>query len=130
MESPSTQDYATFNSQLANLDQALALERVGGDTELLQEVARLFLDDCPNSMAMIRSAIKANDAKALERAAHNLTGAVANFGAEATVHAALRLEEIGRAGRMDQVETAFQTLEAALARLTPELTALADGSAV
>jgi hypothetical protein len=54
---------------------------------------------------------------------------VANFGAEATVHAARRLEEMGRAGRMDQVEAAFQILKAALERLTPELAALADGSA-
>jgi HPt (histidine-containing phosphotransfer) domain-containing protein len=58
-----------------------------------------------------------------------LKGAVANFGAEATVHAARRLEELGRVGQMDQVEPAFQTLQAALERLTPELTALADGSA-
>jgi HPt (histidine-containing phosphotransfer) domain-containing protein len=129
MKSPSAQDHVSFNSQLANLDRALALERVGGDTELLQEVARLFLDDCPNSIASIRSAIEAQDAKALERAAHNLKGAVANFGAEATVHAARRLEEMGRTGQLDQVETAFQALKAALERLTPELTALADGSA-
>lgn len=126
MEPPSVRDYTLFNSQLANLDRALALERVGGDTELLQEVARLFLDDCPNAMAMIRNAVEAGDPKALERAAHNLKGAVANFGAEATVHAALQLEEIGRSGRMEEVAAAFQTLEAALDRLTPELTALAD----
>lgn len=125
MEPPSARDHALFNGQLANLDRALALERVGGDAELLQEVARLFLDDCPNAMGMIRKAIEAGDPKALERAAHNLKGAVANFGAEATVHAAFRLEEMGRAGRMEEVALAFQRLEAALDRLTPELTALA-----
>ena len=35
-----------FGQQLAKLDKAIALERLGGDEELLKEVAALFL---PNS---------------------------------------------------------------------------------
>jgi HPt (histidine-containing phosphotransfer) domain-containing protein len=128
MEGISAQDHALLNGQLTSLDRAIALERVGGDAELLQEVARLFIDDYPNSMKSIRAAIDAHDAKALERAAHNLKGAVANFGAQATVQAALRLEQIGRAGRVEGAEQAFATLAVALEQLTPELTALADGS--
>jgi two-component system, sensor histidine kinase and response regulator len=121
------QEHALINEQLTNLDRAIALERVGGDLELLQEVARLFVDDCPSCMQSIRAAIDASDAKALERAAHNLKGAVANFGAKSSVAAALRLEQIGRTGQTDGAEQAFRELAAALERLTPELVALADG---
>lgn len=124
------QDHALFNEQLTNLDRAIALERVGGDLELLQEVARLFIDDCPNCMQSIRAAIDAGDPKALERAAHNLKGAVANFGAKNTVEAALKLEQMGRAGQIEGAEQAYSALSASLERLTPELVALADGPSV
>lgn len=127
MDWTSAQDHALFNEQLTNLDRAIALERVGGDLELLQEVARLFIDDCPSCMQSISAAISANDPKALERAAHNLKGAVANFGAKATVDAALRLEQMGRAGQIEGADKAYVELAAALDRLTPELVALADG---
>ena len=63
------------------LDRALALSRVGGDEDLLREIAGLFLDDYPNLVEKIKQALAANDARGLERASHSLKGSVANFGA-------------------------------------------------
>src|ERR1700676_33856 len=80
----------------SSLDRQLALSRVGGDLELLREIAILFLDECPRALLEIQRALAAEDAVKLENAAHSLKGSVANFGASAAVAAALRLEQMGR----------------------------------
>ena len=67
------------------LDRQLALSRVGGDHELLSEIAILFLEDGPRAVAQIQQAIEQGDARRLESAAHALKGSVANFGARAAV---------------------------------------------
>ena len=60
----------------------------------------------------------------LQLSAHALKGAVATFGADETAAAALRLEEMGRAGQWDGVDAALAALEAAVVRLQPALVEL------
>ncbi len=115
-----------IQQQLANLDHALALERVGGDEGLLREIAVLFLDEYPAMMAEIRAALDSGNAVALERAAHSLKGSVGNFGAQAAFHAALRLEAIGRARDLTSAREAFRSLVVAMDSLRPALTALGE----
>ena len=110
--------------QLANLDHALALERVGGDERLLREIAVLFLDECPRVMGEIRSAVEAGDAGALELAAHSLKGSVGNFGADRVFQAALRLEAIGRGRDLSSAREALSDLVSAMDSLRPALVAL------
>jgi HPt (histidine-containing phosphotransfer) domain-containing protein len=105
-------------------DKQVALSRVGGDTDLLKEIAQLFLEDYPKSLADLHAALNDGDAKRMERAAHGLKGAVSNFGAAPAVEAAFQLETLGRAREMTDVEKVLQTLEQALAELRPELEAL------
>lgn len=114
------------SEQLANLDRAMALARVGGDEELLREVARLFLEQWPEVLEEVRRAAAAKDSQALERAAHSLKGSVGNFGAKAAYEAAYRLEMMGRRGEMAHVTEALAELEAALERLQPALAELAS----
>lgn len=106
------------------INLAAALERVGGDVELLEEVAQVFLDNAPDQVAQIRKAAEAGDGVALERAAHALKGSVGNFGAEAAFQAALRLEKMGRSGDLTGVQEACAALEAEMKRLRPALAAL------
>ncbi|MBM3724222.1 MAG: Hpt domain-containing protein [Acidobacteria bacterium] len=113
-----------LEQQLISLNRAVALERVGGDEELLAEVAELFLDDCPNMMREIRTALASGDAKMLERAAHTLKGSVANFGAEPVFLASLALEMSGRQGKMDGTAERFSELEAHLRVLCEEMVSL------
>jgi two-component system, sensor histidine kinase and response regulator len=108
----------------AGIDREVALSRVGGDAELLKEIAQLFIDDYPKAMADIRHAADRGDAKALERTAHGLKGSVANFGAPAAVDAAKMLESMGRAQQLAEVRQVIRTLELALAALRPELESL------
>lgn len=105
-------------------DREIALARVGGDIELLKEIAILFLEDYPKVLAELHDAVAANDAKALERSAHGLKGSVSNFGANAAVEAALQLEMMGRAKQLAEVTQVLCTLELALASLRPELESL------
>lgn len=107
------------------LNRELALERVGGDEQLLQEVARLFLDDCPRVMTEIKTAISSGDAKRLEREAHSLKGSVSNFGADPVVKAALELEMMGRLGNLRLAIQGYETLEGHIQTLEPELVELA-----
>jgi HPt (histidine-containing phosphotransfer) domain-containing protein len=105
-------------------DRAIALSRVGGDAELLKEIAILFLDDYPKSLSELRQAVAAGDARRVERSAHGLKGSVSNFGARPAVDAAMELETMGRAQKLVEVEQVLHTLELALAALRPELESL------
>ena len=107
------------------LDRALALSRVGGDEDLLREIAELFLDDYPQLVEKIKQALAANDPRGLERASHSLKGSVANFGADPAYQAALELERIGRSNDMSHAPAAYHRLEQSLNSLQPELADLA-----
>lgn len=115
-----------FSEQLAKLDKAVALDRLGGDEELLKEVAALFLDEYPTLMAEIEAAIQSKNAHQLERAAHSLKGSVSNFGSDAAYQAAYEIEKMGRANELANSETAFTHLVRVMEAIRPELTALAS----
>jgi HPt (histidine-containing phosphotransfer) domain-containing protein len=105
----------------ALFDRAAALERIGGDEELLREIAGLFLSEYPELVQEIRAALDRGNAEALERSAHSLKGAVANFEARTTVSAAFRLEAMGRSKNLADAPQALSELEAVLADLHPLL---------
>ncbi|MGL4553196.1 MAG: PAS domain-containing protein, partial [Gemmataceae bacterium] len=91
-------------------DQAEALERCGGDRELLRELIDLFLADVPGQASGLSAAIASGDAETVYRLAHTLKGAVATFAAEPARAAAMELETIGRSGKLDGAADAWRTL--------------------
>ena len=106
------------------LDRSLALSRVGGDAELLREIAQLFIDEYPRVLDELRDAMARQDARGIERTAHGLKGSVSNFGALAAVEAARMLEALGRAQQLAEVSHVIHTLELTLTALRPELESL------
>jgi CheY-like chemotaxis protein len=102
-------------------DRAEAMRRVGGDETILQEVAAMFLDECPRWQIAIQQAIREGDSKALQRAAHTLKGAVGIFSCRAAFEAAQNLETLGRKGDLSTAAEAYQVLQEALTRLEPAL---------
>jgi two-component system sensor histidine kinase/response regulator len=106
------------------LDRAAALARVGGDIDLLKEIAALFLDEYPRALDEMHKALAAGDAQTLERSAHGLKGSVANFGAPRAVDAAFQLEQFGRAHKLDLAPPALAALERTLATLHAELSSI------
>jgi CheY-like chemotaxis protein len=101
--------------------QAAVLARIGGDVDLLADISRLFIDGAPRHLASIRAAIDAGDAEALQRAAHALKGAAANFDAADLVASARRLEEIGRTRDLAAAETAWNALTVEMQHLLDAL---------
>jgi hypothetical protein len=103
------------------LDRELALTRVGGDAELLKEIASLFLEDYPLSLAELRDALARGDATKVERTAHGLKGSVSISARSRRWkrHAISRVS--GRAHQLAEVGQVLNTLELALAALRPEL---------
>jgi len=102
-------------------DEAAALENVGGDRELLSELAEIFVRDCPALLANIGAAVARVNATQLRCAAHALKGAVDNFGAAATYTAAQKLESMGRDGDLDGAHEALKMLRKEIDRLLPQL---------
>jgi len=113
----------------AAFDQNVALARVEGDTELLQEIVALFSDEAPRLLSEIRESITHCDSKALERAAHSLKGSVGSFGAQGAFDAALRLEVMGCGGDFTHAAEACVALEKEVARLERALAALREEKA-
>jgi len=103
------------------LDPQLALDRMGGDGEILVSLLDLFATELPSIMSSIRVAAASHDGPALNRAAHRLKGSVSVFGAEAAAGAALRLETMAREGTMGDIRGAQAELEKEIARLEPAL---------
>lgn len=107
-----------------SLDREVALARVGGDLELLKEIAGLFLEDYPNAQAELRTAAAEGDARAVERAAHGLKGSVANFGATPVFELARAIEGMGRARDLTGIDSKLEQLDRALAVLHRDLAVL------
>ncbi len=106
------------------IDRELSLSRVGGDAELLKEIAILFLEDYPKVVADLRDAAARGDAKGVERNAHSLKGSVSNFGAQVAVETALKLENLGRDHDLDDVPPLLDALDRTLLVLKRELETL------
>lgn len=112
----------------AVLDRSAALERLGGDEDLLREIAGIFLDEYEQLMNELRLAAENGSASGLERAAHTFKGAVSNFGADAATEAAYRIEAFARGGEVEQARAAMPQLHAAMRPVVPALQLLARGA--
>jgi signal transduction histidine kinase/CheY-like chemotaxis protein/HPt (histidine-containing phosphotransfer) domain-containing protein len=94
------------------VDEAELRARVAGDEQLLADVIRLFLEDCPARLAAIKSAVDKRDAEAIRTAAHALKGAAGNLSATGLFEAARVLERIGAESRLDAAQAAWRVVSA------------------
>jgi len=107
-------------------DQKTALERTGGDPDLLHELVTVFLTELPGWMGALEGAVKGGDAAELQRVAHMVKGAVDSCGAPRAFDAALLLERMGRTRDLGGARDAFATLTREIERVRPELAAFVD----
>jgi two-component system sensor histidine kinase/response regulator len=112
---------STPASPADSFDLAAGLQRVEGDRELLEEISRIFADECPKMLAEIRSAFDASNAPLLERIAHTLKGSASNLGAVAVPRSAAALEQSARAGDFRSAEAQFKIVEKDVRTLLAEL---------
>ena len=105
-----------------------ALERVGGDRQLLGEMATLFLQSSPKLLTDLQTALVHQDAKALAYAAHTLKGSAGNFSAPGVFNAAASLEKLARTQDLVQAPAVLTTLTHELSRLQSALTHFSTGT--
>jgi HPt (histidine-containing phosphotransfer) domain-containing protein len=103
------------------------VEMVGGDPEFVAEMIDTYLDETPTLIAGMRSSVDAGNSAELRRAAHSLKSNSATFGAMALADICQRLEELGKSGVVDGVDTLvaqcateYDRVEQALRRARPE----------
>ncbi|WP_435011571.1 response regulator [Tundrisphaera lichenicola] len=83
-----------------SFDRRAALENLGGDSELLDEVVGLFLDDCPRLLGAIHEALGSGDSATLERLTHTVSGVASNFAAKSIAEPALKLQVMSKSGNL------------------------------
>jgi len=100
------------------LDLAALLDSVGGDRELLDELAGTFTAELPGWISELRAAVSNGDSDAVFRVAHGVRGAVGYFKATSIRQVAADLEAMGREGNLEMASTALDVLQGKLLELS------------
>jgi HPt (histidine-containing phosphotransfer) domain-containing protein len=106
-------------------DRARTLARLEGDTDLLDEVVGIFLDEAPRQLAGLRKALENGDAPTAAEMAHSLKGQLGYFGIAEVSSRARRLEDLARAESLHdaaaeypvfaaEIEAVMQSMRAAV----------------
>ena len=105
-------DMNTFNT----------LKDSAGD-DFINELIDTFLDDAPNLMAQMHSALSANDADSFRRAAHSMKSNAATFGAMELSALAKDLESLGRENNLE-IGNRLEVMDEAFRQAAIQLEAL------
>jgi two-component system, sensor histidine kinase and response regulator len=111
-------------AQAASWNKVEALDRIGGDEELLREVCQIFLEESPKLLKKLQQAVAAGDADGVVRAAHSLKGESSYLSASGTSRAARQLEEMGHNKDLSHARDTLAVLEREVAGLHFDLNAL------
>ena len=106
-----------------SFDKSWMLAQIGGDLDLLHEVAKIFLQDSARLKGELAQAFRDGNSKALHAAAHATKSAVGNFGAHQAVDAATRLEKACKDGDQLNFADLHALLVAEVDKLVEELQA-------
>ncbi len=98
------------------------LTRLGGDTQLFNDILDIFLEDAPQLLEQAHSSLASGDAETLSRAAHTIRGLSANFAAAAVVAASYAVELHARERKLEMAAQCLPRLESELHRLEAALT--------
>ena len=102
-------------------DQQTALENLANDTDLLRQVARMFIDGHAEQLAELEQAVLASDATAIRAIAHRLKGSVGAFSAHYSMDRARALEMLGKSGDLAAAQSVFAELKQGVAQLVEQL---------
>jgi HPt (histidine-containing phosphotransfer) domain-containing protein len=98
------------------LDVDALLSSVGGDRELIDELAATFAEAVPGWITTLRTALASGDTETLFRVAHGVNGAVGYFRASGVQRPAADLEAMGRSRNLEGASAALDLLEDGLLR--------------
>jgi len=105
----------------ASWNRIEALDRIGGDEELLRDLCHIFLEESPKLLQRLQHAVSDGDTDGVMRAAHSLKGEASYLGADGTSHAAREMEEMGQKKDLSRAGDALAVLQREVASLQLEL---------
>lgn len=111
-------------SRFVLIDEDRLMKEFAGDEEILAELCVVFEAELPKMLGSIETAIQSKEMDSLERCAHTLKGAVANFHAPLVKEAAMTLEKQGRERDFENIQVNFEKLKKVLDELRQELNRL------
>lgn len=103
----------SVRNRLVKLDKRSILERLGGDEELFQTLAQMFIDDAENYCRQLDEALASEDITRLSREAHTLKGVLSTFSDEAGTALAYRIEQQSKRGESTGLEIMVAELQGA-----------------
>jgi two-component system, NtrC family, sensor kinase len=117
-------------TEIAGVDIADGLHRVGGNERLYHAMLRQYAEDQADMPAALRAALAAADMKTAERLAHTLKGVSATLGIKRPSEAAGVIEDRIRHGRLEGIEDDLTAMEEATAAVIVAIrTALVQAAA-
>lgn len=94
------------------------------DADFINELIDTFLEDAPQLIEEIKSALSANNPDSFRRAAHSLKSNAATFGANQLSMLAKDLEILGKENKLHETGNRLKDLEEAYAAVREELKGL------
>ena len=97
------------------------IERLMGNKALAKRVAEAFVNNMPQELLALSTAIRNSDSEAIVIAAHSIKGAAANAAGTVVSDLAAKLESLGRAGDIDSAAEILPELHAEFQSLKPAI---------
>lgn len=95
--------------------------RLDDDFQLFIELSSMFLDNSETLLSKLLQAIQHGEPGAIEKSAHTIKGAVANFSAERAYDCAKNLEEIALINDRDAIAIGYRQLKVEMGLLADRL---------
>jgi len=92
-------------------DREGALNRLGDDEALLEEILGVYFEDTPRQLEALKEAVERGDSAAIRRQAHTLKGSSGNVGAVSMQEVAFQIEKAGETGDLARTASLFETIE-------------------
>jgi len=93
------------------LDRQAALERIGHDQELYDEICGIFRDDVPKILIQLKEAVDGGHIPAATRYAHSLKSAAANIGATELSDSARKAEYAFQTENYENIHTLISEID-------------------
>ena len=101
--------HSDITADIFNVNEFVA--RNQGDLKLSHDAAALFINNSPEYIAALRTALTACDAVALHQSAHKLKGAAGNFSLTLLLESARKIEAAAHVGDLEKAAELLPVLE-------------------
>jgi two-component system sensor histidine kinase/response regulator len=98
-------------SQRKAWNHSEAIERLGGDEDLFQELCQIFLEESPKLLRELKDALATGNVDDAMRAAHSIKGETGYLSAPKAMSAARQLEEMARSNTLAGADDVLAILE-------------------